>query len=112
MKISIEVGVKAPARWQKMINGVKLRFLLQSSWVIGIEDCFRTRSDIWLASQQPALASPSLIINIIIIVMVVKSLIINSISTTHLNQFETGLFTISIHQSITACRFSVFRFLR
>ena len=49
---------------------------------IGIENFFRTRSDIWLASQQKVPPSPGLIIiGIIIIVMIVKLLIISSIST-------------------------------
>ena len=30
MNVSIEVGVKAPARWQKMINGVKLLFFFEN----------------------------------------------------------------------------------
>ena len=42
MKISIEVGVKTPAMWQKMINGAKLRVFVQKRKVIRIEENFQS----------------------------------------------------------------------
>ena len=91
MKISMEVGVIAPMRCHKMINGSKLLIFSSRSWDFGIEDFFRTRCGEcgecgqpagWLASQKKVPPSPGLIIiSIIIIVMIVKLLIISSIST-------------------------------
>ena len=88
----MEVGVIAPARYHKMINGANLLFCFRRSWVFGIEDFFRTRYVShsqpagrlagWLASQQKVPPSPGLIIiSVIIIVMIVNLLIISSIST-------------------------------
>ena len=46
MKISMEVGVIAPMRCHKMINGSKLLIFSSRSWDFGIEDFFRA-SPIW-----------------------------------------------------------------